>query len=62
MADKHLSRRSHRMLSIGGRRIEDAWWYEEARGLTVVTLVPGQYGIRWSSLRAALARKDQKDV
>ena len=45
---------------------DDVWWYEENDGIYVV--MEGKDGaianttkIKWSSLRAALARKDKKE-
>ena len=58
MSDKDLKRDPH---SIRGR--PDAWWYEEAAGLSVVVerqpkttsvLIP------WRAIRYALARKDDE--
>lgn len=48
---------------------EDCWWYEEPAGINIIVehrTVTGQYcktkqyTIRWTSLRAALKRKDRK--
>lgn len=56
--NKHLKRTPHHPQ---GR--EDAWWYEEKRGIHV--LIQTSFGtkqvlIDWRSIRAALARKDKK--
>ena len=66
MAKEHLKRKAHHPQ---GR--DDVWWYEENDGIYVVMEKagdrPGYTGpvantckIKWSSLRAALARKDQE--
>jgi hypothetical protein len=71
MSYKHLRRTAHHV-----RRAKWFWWYEHAEGITGVVDVfgisdhkpPGKYTgtiylptINWSSLRAALKRKDQQD-
>ena len=60
MADKDLSRKPH---SIRGT--ERVWWYEEPRGICIVTNYLGSDDskslyIPWSAIRAALARKEKE--
>ncbi|MFA5056529.1 MAG: hypothetical protein WC485_00310 [Opitutaceae bacterium] len=57
MSNKHLQLKPHRFKN------RDGWWYEEPEGIMVVVYESGQHTIariRWSSLRAALKRKDKK--
>ena len=64
MSEQHLSRNPHHPQKRG-----DVWWYEENDGIAVVMESPNANGgmvvntckIKWSSLRAALARKDKKN-
>ncbi len=55
MANKDLSRHSHRLK-------KDAWWYEDSGGLEFyVQTTEGvrNWRIRWSAIRKMLARKDK---
>jgi len=62
MADQHLQRKPHRI-----RRVKDAWWYEDPKGVYVCTEAHNECGavsvkcrvIPWESLRGALARLDK---
>lgn len=61
VSDRHLKGAPHRL-----RDREDAWWYEESRGMTVVVEFYGAPTqtvlIPWKEVRAALARLDRKGV
>lgn len=65
MAKEHLKRTPHHP-----EKRDDVWWYEENDGIYVV-MEPNRHSyegnevanickIKWSSLRAALARKDKE--
>lgn len=63
MAKEHLSLKPHHPTKRG-----DVWWYEDNDGIFILMENPSKktHGvvntckIKWSSLRAALARKDRK--
>jgi hypothetical protein len=63
MADKHLDPRPHHV-----RGCDDAWWYEEPRGICVVVEGHDELGrkltkqrmIPWRSIKTALARKERE--
>ena len=60
MSNKHLSLEPHK---IRGR--EDAWWYEEAKGINMVVEPQEQtvqIVIPWKAIKYALARKEQHDA
>ena len=61
MANKHLSRRPHKI-----RRRLGVWWYEVPKGIEVyMEYQPkgvNSVTIPWASIRTALARKDKSDV
>lgn len=67
MAVKHLKRAAKPCSKVSPGR--DAWWYEEPQGISVVTSAIAPDGsvmtvtaeIRWSSIRAALRRKDKDE-
>ncbi len=57
MSEKHLQRHSHQIT-------EDAWWYEEKTGISVVIYWANQGAsqiakIPWRQIRAALKRLDK---
>ena len=61
MADTDLRRTSHKV-----RGTKNAWWYEEARGISVIVhrdaIQPSgaaEINIPWRQLRAALSRKER---
>lgn len=57
MAKKHLDRSPHNIS-------DNLWWYEENGGICLCIKISSTKTrtehIRWSSLRAALKRKDKK--
>jgi len=56
---QHLKLAAHKLsVNIGA-----AWWYEENDGISVITEMSGRnqvIKIRWTSIRAALKRKDKR--
>lgn len=63
MSAEHLKTGSHKLkLKV---KTHEAWWYEENFGISVVVSDPKTkksyiVPIRWTSIRAALKRKDRE--
>ena len=59
MANKHLQLNPHR-IRRNKEIFEDVCWYENDDGIWVHEKGGNGFTIKWSSLRAALKRKDKK--
>lgn len=62
MSRRHQKLNSHPMRQVSGNVGAEAWWYEEVKGMCVVTDRGDQFNIPWSLVRRALARLDKDDV
>ncbi len=58
MANKHLQLEPHKL--VKNKKSIDSIWYEHSGGISAIPNGDLIVDIKWSSLRAALKRKDKK--
>ncbi len=58
MANKHLQLNPHRIMK-NKKVVEHKWWYEDIEGMFIYLGGKEGFTIKWSSIRAALKRKDK---